>query len=157
MLKWSSAQLSLRAAVAAILSLLLAGWLDLRYPLYAFIAAILVTDLDPAMSRRLGLRRLGATVIGACLGAVLTGLLPSNAWTIGLGALAAMLASQLLRAEDGARVAGYICGLVLLEHSFEPWTYAFHRFLETALGIIAAWAVSYVPKLINSTADPQRP
>ena len=85
MLKWSSAQLSLRAAVAAILSLLLAGWLDLRYPLYAFIAAILVTDLDPAMSRRLGLRRLGATVIGACLGAVLTKLLPPNAWTIGLG------------------------------------------------------------------------
>ena len=155
MLKWSSAQLSLRAAVAAILSLLLAGWLDLRYPLYAFIAAILVTDLDPAMSRRLGLRRLGATVIGACLGAVLTGLLPSNAWTIGLGALAAMLASQLLRAEDGARVAGYICGLVLLEHSFEPWTYAFHRFLETALGIIAAWAVSYVPKLIPGV-DPAK-
>lgn len=151
-LKWPSLQLSLRAAVAAVVSLLLAGWLDLRYPIYAFIAAILVTDLQPATSRRLGLRRLGATVIGACIGASLTGLLPSNAWTIGLGALSAMVVSQVLRAEDGARVAGYICGIVLLEHSLEPWTYAFHRFLETALGIGAAWAISYVPKLIAAEA-----
>ena len=153
-LKWTSVQLSLRAATAAVLSLLLASWFDLRYPIYAFIAAMLVTDLQPATSRRLGLRRLGATVIGACLGATLTGLLPSNAWTVGLGALAAMLASQLLKAEDGARVAGYICGIVLLEHSLEPWTYAFHRFLETALGILAALAISYLPKLIASHTDP---
>lgn len=156
MLKWTSAQLSLRAASAAVLSLLIADWVDLRYPIYAFIAAILVTDLSPTMSRRLGLRRLAATVIGACMGAILTGLLPSNPWTIGLGALAAMLASQLLRAEDGARVAGYICGILLLEHSLEPWTYAFHRFLETALGILTAWAISYVPKLIATHPEPAR-
>lgn len=154
MLKWPSVQLSLRAATAAILSLLIADWFDLRYPIYAFIAAMLVTDLDPAVSRRLGVRRLGATIVGACIGALLTGLLPSNPWTIGLGALAAMLASQLLRVDEGARVAGYICGIVLLEHSLEPWTYASHRFLETAIGILAAWAISYVPKLIPGADRP---
>jgi uncharacterized membrane protein YgaE (UPF0421/DUF939 family) len=151
-MKWTSVQLSLRATVAAIVSLLAAGWLDLRYPIYAFIAAVLVTDLDPKTSRRLGLRRLAATIIGACCGALLTQMLPSSAWSVGAGVLVAMLASQLLKAEDGARVAGYICGIILLDHSYEPWTYALHRFLETALGILAAWAITYVPKFTTPRA-----
>jgi hypothetical protein len=60
-----------------------------------------------------------------------------------------MLISQLLQARDGAKVAGYICGIVLLDHSAEPWFYAFHRFIETGLGVVVAWAVTYVPKLIR--------
>lgn len=148
MLKWSSVQLSIRATIAAVLSLMVADWLDLRYPIYAFIAAVLVTDLQPATSRRLGMRRLAATIIGAVWGAVLTQFLPSSPWSIGAGVLVAMLTSQLLRAEDGARVAGYICGIILLDHSFEPWTYALHRFLETVIGILAALAISYMPKLM---------
>lgn len=149
MIKWSSVQLSVRATTAAIVSLVAADAFELRYPIYAFIAAVLVTDLDAKTSRRLGLRRLGATVIGACCGALLTQLLPTGSWSVGAGVLVAMLASQLLKAEDGARVAGYICGIILLDHSYEPWTYALHRFLETGLGILAAWAISYVPKLIE--------
>jgi len=150
MLKWSSVQLSVRAASAAVVSLLVADWLRLPYPIYAFIAAVIVTDLQPAVSRRLGLRRFGATIIGAICGALLTQLLPSTPWSIGLGVLVAMLASQLLKGEEAARVAGYICGIILLDHSLEPWSYAAHRFIETAIGILAAWAISYVPKLISS-------
>ena len=63
--------------------------------------------------------------------------------------LLAMLACQIIHARDGARVAGYICGIVLLDHSASPWAYAFHRLLETALGVGVAWAISYVPKLIR--------
>lgn len=142
-------QLSLRAAAAAVVALLVAGWLHLPFPIYAFIAAVIVTDLDPTISRRLGARRIGATVIGALCGAALTSVLPGNAWGIGAGVLIAMLASQLLGAEEGARVAGYICGLILLEHSDAPWAYAFHRFVETALGVVSALAVSYVPKIFE--------
>jgi uncharacterized membrane protein YccC len=46
------------------------------------------------------------------------------------------------------KVAGYICGIVLLEHATEPHSYAFLRFLETVIGVLVAWAISYVPKLI---------
>lgn len=142
-------QLSLRAAVGASLSLAVAYLLGLEYPLYAFIAAVIVTDLLPSQTRQLGLKRIVATVVGAVCGAVLSPLLPPDPWAIGLGVLAAMLLSNLLLADDGAKVAGYICGIVLLDHGAEPWSYAFYRFIETMLGIIVAVSISMVPKLIR--------
>lgn len=147
---WPSAQLSLRASVAAVLSLLAAEFLALPFPIYAFIAAVIVTDLQPEVSRALGIRRLAATIIGAACGAGLSPLVPAGAWGIGVGILVSMLAAQLLGARDGARVAGYICGIVMLDHSAAPWSYAVYRFLETALGVLAAWAISFVPKLLRT-------
>jgi uncharacterized membrane protein YgaE (UPF0421/DUF939 family) len=145
---WPDIQLALRSALAALVSLLAALWLGLEFPIYAFIAAVIVTDLKPGMTQTLGLRRIGATLIGAVCGASLTSLLPGSAWGVATGVFLAMIAAQLLRAGEGARVAGYISGIVLLDHSTLPWSYALYRFLETALGVLVAWAISFVPKWI---------
>jgi uncharacterized membrane protein YgaE (UPF0421/DUF939 family) len=151
-------QLSVRAAVAAGLSLALARMLNLEFPIYAFIAAVIVTDLSPAQTRRLGWRRLVATVVGATCGAALSGALPPGPWTIALGVLVAMLACNLVRMQEGAKVAGYICGIVMLSYGAEPWAYAFYRLFETMLGIGVAWAISLVPRLIpGDPAENQGP
>ena len=149
MVSWSNIQLSVRAAAAAVVSLVAAQLLQLEYPIYAFIAAVIVTDLQPSVSRKLGLRRIAATVVGALCGALLSFVLPPGPWGVGAGLFVAMLLAQLLKAGDGARVAGYICGIVLLDHSAEPWFYAFHRFIETAIGVLAALSISYIPKLFD--------
>ena len=141
--------LASRAGVAGGLATWIAVVLSLQHPIYAVIAAVIVTDLSPAQSRRLGLRRILATVIGAVCGAVLSQLLGSDPVAVGIAVVAAMLLGTLLGAEDGARVAGYICGLVVLDHATDPWLYATQRFVETALGVIVAWGISYVPKLIR--------
>jgi len=142
-------QLALRASVAAALSLAIAQTLKLEFPIYAFIAAVIVTDLTPSQSRALGLRRMAATAVGAVCGAALTPYLSNGPWSLGAGILIAMLACHVVGARDGARVAGYICGIVILDHSHEPWTYAFYRFIETVIGVAVAWMISYVPKLIR--------
>jgi uncharacterized membrane protein YgaE (UPF0421/DUF939 family) len=90
-----------------------------------------------------------ATVVGAICGATLSPMFPPGPLAIGLGILVAMLVCQLLKAGDGTRVAGYVCGIIMLDHSAEPWRYAVFRFIETALGVAVAWAISYVPKLIR--------
>jgi len=54
---------------------------------------------------------------------------------------------HFLKLDGSARVSGYICGIVLLEFADVPWAYAFHRSVETPLGILAALAVSFVPRL----------
>lgn len=148
-------QLAVRAGVAAGVSYELAQLLGLQYPFYAFLAAVIATDLSPSQSRQLGLRRLLATIVGAACGALLSPLLPPGAWAIGIGILIAMLISEVLDARDGAKVAGYICGIVILFHDSEPWRYAVFRFVETVLGVTVAWVVSYVPKLLR-TSEPNK-
>jgi uncharacterized membrane protein YgaE (UPF0421/DUF939 family) len=132
----------------------LAQALELEFPLYAMIAAVIVTDLQPTETHKLGLRRLGGTLIGSVLGAVLSVLLPGGTLTIALGIFLSMFLTHLLRAPQAARVAGYLCAIVLLEHAADPWTYSFWRFLETVLGIAVAILVSLMPKLIR-TGEPR--
>jgi uncharacterized membrane protein YgaE (UPF0421/DUF939 family) len=142
-------QLSLRAAAAAGLAVWIAQLLQLQYPLYALIAAVLVTDLSPPQSRLLAWRRLAGTVLGAASGAALIQLLPPGPLSIGLSILAVMFASHLLRLEAAAKLAGYVCGIVMLDFSAEPWTYALHRLIETLVGIAMGVLVSFVPKLLR--------
>jgi uncharacterized membrane protein YgaE (UPF0421/DUF939 family) len=141
--------LSIRAAAAAAISVALARLLQFPFPLYAMIAAVIVTDLSPAETRKLGWRRILGTVLGSVLGAVLAAVLPYGALTIGIGIFIAMFLSHLLHLPQAARVAGYVCAIVLLEHSGESCVYALWRFAETTLGIGVALLVSLVPKLIR--------
>ena len=142
-------QLSIRAAVAAILALVIAQLLQLQHPLYAMISAVIVTDLEPAQTRKLALPRLVGTLVGSGLGATIDTLLPTNIWTIGTGIMIAMFASHLISLPAAAKVAGYVSGIVLLDHGDSPWSYGLFRMVETALGIVAAVCVSLVPKLIS--------
>ena len=60
-----------------------------------------------------------------------------------------MFVTQMLRLHDSARLAGFVCGVVMLEHGDQSWVYAGHRLIETILGIATAVVVSFVPKLIR--------
>ena len=147
-------QLAVRAATAAGIAVAAAQGLGLPFPLYAMIAAVLVTDVSSTTTRRLAMVRLLGTLLGALTGVVLLQGMPSGAWAIALGILATMLLSHALRLDDAAKLAGYVCGIVLLDHAGDAWTYAFHRVVETLVGIAAAVIVGFVPKLL-STDEPR--
>lgn len=150
-------QVSTRASLAAALALFFARWLNLQFPVYALIAAIIVTDLSPATTRRLALQRLLGTFVGATLGAAISAATSPNSQaaslTVALAVVGAMLISHLVGIPAAARLAGYVCAIVLLNFSDQPWSYAAYRSVETVLGIATAVCVSFIPKLIKVEAS----
>lgn len=133
-----------RAAIASLLSVLAAEALRLPYPFYSMVAAVIVTELSPMETQKLGLRRLAGTVIGALFGVVASVTFGDNAWTVGLTVLGAILVCYLSRLKDAAKIAAVVSGIVILGHGDSPWLYAFHRFIETSLGIVIAVVLSWV-------------
>lgn len=143
-------QLAVRASAAAGISVAVAQALALAYPLYAMISAVIVTDPDPVTTRQQSWRRFLATLIGAGVGALLSPFLHLRPLLIAVAILITMLLCHVFRLGASGRVAGYICGIVVLDFSDQPWDYAWHRLLETTLGIAAALLVSLVPRLYRA-------
>jgi hypothetical protein len=69
----------------------------------------------------------------------------------GVSIVLAMLVCHLIRAPEGAKVAGYICGLVVFEHASAPFHSAFFRLIDTVLGVTVAWDYR-----LRAEADPHR-
>ena len=144
-------QLATRSAVSATLAFSIAEALKLDYPIFALAAAMIATDLKPAETRERGFRRLVAIGIGGLLGALAVSMNLVGIWAVGPSILIAMLICHGVGAYKGARMAGYICAIiVLLDNGASPWHYAFFRTAETALGVLLAWGISYVPKLLRA-------
>lgn len=141
-------RLSIRAALSAGLVVAIAEFLQLQYPLYALISAVIVTDLSPSKTRQLGIQRLAGSVLEAAVGAAISQFLPSAPWSLGLSILEAMFFSHLLHLEGTAKLAGYVCGIVVLDHAGHPWSYAFFHLIETLLGIGVAMLVSLIMEIL---------
>jgi uncharacterized membrane protein YgaE (UPF0421/DUF939 family) len=139
----------LRAAISAGLAVAIAELLGMHYPIYAMVGAVIVSDLSPTETRRLALRRLLGSMLGAVVGATFSYFLPPSAWAVGLSILVAMMLSALLHLQGAARIVGYVCAIIVLGHSDDPWFYGMHRMLETVLGVMVAMLVSLVPKLLR--------
>jgi uncharacterized membrane protein YccC len=93
------------------------------------------------------------TLLGATLGAVISAATtPASqgaSLTVALAVVVTMLISHLIRIPAAARLAGYVCAIVLVNFNDRPWTYAAYRSIETILGIATAVFVSFIPKLIK--------
>jgi uncharacterized membrane protein YgaE (UPF0421/DUF939 family) len=131
-------QIGLRASLASLLAALAAFRLGMDYPIYAVIAAIVVTDSSPEVTRRLGLTRLAGTLVGAFWGGLIGTFLGNSPWVMAAGVLLAILFCNLIGMSQAQRITGYITGIVILFHGDSPWAYAKDRFVETALGLLFA-------------------
>jgi uncharacterized membrane protein YgaE (UPF0421/DUF939 family) len=145
----SEGALSLRAALGAIIAYWLAQICQLQHPIYALVAAIIVTDFSRDETSRLGFQRLAATVVGAVSGVILSITFGPAWWVVGLGIFITMVACQACGIGAGAKVAAFICAIIVIDQNAQPWMYALHRFLETIIGISVAWIVSLVPRFIR--------
>jgi len=144
----SSLGFSVRAGVAAGASVAFARSLHLGQAVPALIAAVIVMDVSPTNAWRLPLMRVTGTILGALTGAALGQWLGSGPWVIGLGVLASVFLTSVLRLQGAAQLAGYTCGIVLINSGGGAWGYAGGRLIETLIGITVAMLVNSVARLV---------
>lgn len=138
---------SLRTAIAAVMSMLLARALKLPEFYWAPISTIviLLSVTDPLA---LAWQRFVGTALGAALGALIATFLPMNWIVYGAGILVCGILSALLRLGSAYRFAAITLTIVLLvAHARPPWVVAYHRFVEVSLGIAVALLVTVAWRL----------
>jgi uncharacterized membrane protein YccC len=143
-------QLSIRAAAAAGITVAIAQAAGLAFPVYAMIAAVIVTDLESAKTRELAIPRLVGTLAAGVTCALASQWLPPEGWAVAIAILVPMFAFRAFVMPDAAKLAGYVSGLIVLQDTGHPWVYAAHRVIETLLGICVAVLVSFTPKLLRT-------
>jgi uncharacterized membrane protein YccC len=134
---------SLRTAIAAVVSLLLARALKLPEFYWAPISTIviLLSVTDP-------LALAWQRFVGTALGALIATYVSVNWMVYGAGILVCGILSALLRLGTAYRFAAITLTIVVLvAHAAPPWVVAYHRFVEVSLGIAVALLVTTVWRL----------
>ena len=141
-----------RAAVAAVLSVLAAHLLRLPEFYWAPISALVVllsttNPLDSAWQRFAG------TAVGAAMGALIASFVHPTWLIYGVAVLVCGLVCALLRLRASFRIASITLTIILLiPHGGSQWVIALHRFIEVSIGIAVALALAFVFRLRESAS-----
>jgi uncharacterized membrane protein YgaE (UPF0421/DUF939 family) len=133
---------SLRTAIAAVVSVLLARALRLPEFYWAPISTIVIL-LSVSDPRALAWQRFAGTAVGAVLGALIATYVGGNWMVYGAGILVCGILSALLRLGSAYRFDAITLSIVVIvAHTRPPWVVAYHRFVEVSLGIAVALLVT---------------
>jgi uncharacterized membrane protein YgaE (UPF0421/DUF939 family) len=133
---------SVRTAVAAVISMLLARGLKLPEFYWAPISTIVIL-LSTVNPMALAWQRFAGTALGAVLGALIASYFEPSWVVYGVGIFVSGILSAMLRLHTAYRFAGITLTIVLLAgHGRPPWIVASHRFVEVSLGIAVALLVT---------------
>jgi uncharacterized membrane protein YgaE (UPF0421/DUF939 family) len=137
---------SVRTAVAALLSLVVARLLGLPQPYWAPISTLVVTQSTLGAAWNISRQRFLGTAVGSASGAFLTPFLGSGAVVFASSILGLGIVCAGLRLDRSAyRFAAITLAIVMLASGAEAaWIVAMDRFVEVSVGIAIALALTAV-------------
>ena len=151
---------SLRTAVAAVVSLLVARLFKLPGTWWAPITTLVITQSSLGAALKVPSERFIGTPLGALVGGLVASYLPPNVAVFGGCVFVLGLVCALARSGDSAyRFGGITAAIVLLlPRSDSAWMAAFHRFAEVSIGIAVALILAWVwPEKEAIPTDAHRP
>ena len=147
---------SLRTALAAVLSVLVARLFRLPESYWAAIATLIVMQSSLGASLPISMQRFVGTILGAIAGGFAGTYFPGNVAAFGVAVFALGLLCAALKVERAAyRYAGITLVIIMLVSRAEnEWVIAMHRFFEISIGIAVGLAVSAAwPERIRAPAE----
>lgn len=131
---------SIRTAIAATVSVIVARLIQMPEAYWAAIATLVMMQSTLGATLTLSLERIVATAVGASIGAVEANYFGANLIAFMLAIFFIGLVSFVFRLEKTAyRYASVTLAIIVLIPRTNPaWIVALHRFIEVSVGIIVA-------------------
>lgn len=150
---WAILSHSIRTAIAAMASLLIARLFRLPEAYWAPITTLVITQSSLGTALAVSSQRFVGTILGAVVGAVAAAYFGQHVLVFGICVLIVGFLCAVLHSDRSAyRFAGVTLGIVLLiPRTNPPWQIALHRFAEVSIGLGVALLLTMV---WPETADP---
>ena len=147
---------SLRTAVAAVVSVLVAKLFRLPEAYWAPVTTLVITQSSLGAALAVSWQRLLGNALGAAVGAIVATYFGPNLLVFGVSIFILGLLSYVVSSSRSAyRFAGVTLAIVLLVPRAGPaWRIALHRFAEVSIGIGVALIFAFVwPESEDKPAD----
>jgi len=143
---WPVVAHSVRTAVAAVASLLIARLFRLPEAYWAPITTLVITQSSLGAALTVSRQRFVGTAIGAVVGAAVASHFGSHVLVFGIGVFILGLLCAVAHLDRSAyRFGGITLAIVLLvPRAGSAWQIAFHRFAEVSIGIGVALMLAMV-------------
>jgi len=143
---WPVLTHSVRTAVTAVASLLVARLFRLPESYWAPITTLVITQSSLGAALAVSSQRFVGTLLGAVVGGVVASFLPPYVLVFGICVFILGLLCAVTRSGNSAyRFGGMTVAIVLLiPRQQPPWLIAFHRFAEVSIGIGVALIFAWV-------------
>lgn len=134
---------SLRTALAGVASFLIARLLKMPEAYWATFSALIVTQSSLGAAATISRQRLGGTLLGAGMGALLAQLFRMNLVAFGVGVFLLGILCAWLRLGVAYRFAAVTLTIIMLiPRNHAAWVVAWHRLIEVSVGIAVGLACS---------------
>ncbi|HTT32927.1 MAG TPA: FUSC family protein [Methylomirabilota bacterium] len=149
---------SIRTAVAAVVSLLLARLFRLPEAYWAAISTLVVMQSTLGAALTVSGQRFAGTALGAALGGVVASYFGSSVLAFSIAVFVAGLLCVVLRMDRSAyRFASITLAIVMLvSRTPAAWVVALHRFIEVSVGIAIGLALTALWPEPDAQAVPNR-
>ena len=143
---WPVVVHSIRTAVAAVVSLLVARLFRLPEAYWAPITTLVITQSSLGAALKVSWQRFVGTALGAVVGGIVASYFGPHVLVFGVCVFILGLLCALLRSDRIAyRFGGVTLAIVMLVPKATPaWLLAFHRFAEVSVGIGVALLMTVV-------------